>query len=235
MPTAKETGFVPEMYLSSYVHEQLSALHHCDTITVDPHKSGFCPYPGGAICYRDRRMNSFLSITAKVLYYHGKMILGDVGIEGSKPGAAAVGVMMANRVIIHNCFSDTWFKAKKKSTVQTSRLFYLNTSRGLVEYSSKQISFCLFVFLSFGFIFSLSLGPENCWGELFQNFFFEDLISSSLRRRRHLTSVRNVCEAAPGDPCFGSPTTGGPSSLCEFKMAVNIKDFMGIQVKDSNR
>ena len=41
-PTAKEAGFVPEMYLSSYVHEQLSALHYCDTITVDPHKSGFC-------------------------------------------------------------------------------------------------------------------------------------------------------------------------------------------------
>lgn len=113
MPTAKETGFVPEMYLSSYVHEQLSALHHCDTITVDPHKSGFCPYPGGAICYRDRRMNSFLSITTKVLYYHGKMILGDVGIEGSKPGAAAAGVMMANRVIIHDCFSDIGSKQKR--------------------------------------------------------------------------------------------------------------------------
>jgi len=99
MPTAKQTGFVPEMYLSTYVHDQLSALHHCDTITVDPHKSGFCPYPGGAICYRDRRMNSFLSIATKVLYYHGKMILGDIGIEGSKPGASAVAVMMANRVI----------------------------------------------------------------------------------------------------------------------------------------
>lgn len=98
MPTAKETGFVPEMYLSTYVHKQLSALYHCDTITVDPHKSGFCPYPGGAICYKDKRMNTFLAITRKVLYYHGKMVLGDIGIEGSKPGASAVGVMMANRV-----------------------------------------------------------------------------------------------------------------------------------------
>ena len=104
MPTAKETGFVPEMYLSSYVHEQLSALHHCDTITVDPHKSGFCPYPGGAICYRDRKMNSFLSITSKALFLHGNMLLNNVGIEGSKPGAAAVGVMMANRVTIYESF-----------------------------------------------------------------------------------------------------------------------------------
>ena len=99
-PTAKEAGFVPEMYLSSYVHEQLSALHYCDTITVYPRKSGFCPYPGGTICYRDEKMNSFLSINSKVPYLLGKTSLGDVGIEGSKPGAAAVGVMMANRVTI---------------------------------------------------------------------------------------------------------------------------------------
>lgn len=32
MQTAEETGFVPEMYLSSYVHEQLSALSQSDTI-----------------------------------------------------------------------------------------------------------------------------------------------------------------------------------------------------------
>ena len=75
-------------------------------------------YPGGAIGCRDRRMNSFLSITTKVLYYHGKTILGDLGIEGSKPGAAAVRVMMANRVTIHDCFSDIGSKAKKKSSLQ---------------------------------------------------------------------------------------------------------------------
>ena len=98
MQTVPETGFVPEMYLSSYVHEQLSALGKSDTITIDPHKSGFCPYPGGALCYRDGRMNTFLQINTTVVYYHGDKLLGDIGIEGSKPGAAAAGVMLANRV-----------------------------------------------------------------------------------------------------------------------------------------
>lgn len=93
-----EDGFVPELYLSTYVHEQLSALHQCDTITIDPHKSGFCPYPAGALCYRDSDMNTFLQITTAVAYYHGDVNLGDIGIEGSKPGAAAAGVMLANRV-----------------------------------------------------------------------------------------------------------------------------------------
>ena len=128
MPTAKQTGFVPEMYLSSYVHEQLSALHHCDTITVDPHKSGFCPYPGGAICYRDRRMNSFLSITSKALFLHGNMLLNNVGIKGSKPGAAAVGVMMANRVSIYESFSiSNVLKNSLYKTAQLLRLFFDKT------------------------------------------------------------------------------------------------------------
>ncbi|EDO26960.1 predicted protein, partial [Nematostella vectensis] len=89
--------FVPEMHLSTYTTKQLSAIPHLDTITIDPHKSGFCPYPGGAICYRDKRINSFLGITNQVLYYHGALNLGDVGIEGSKPGAAAAGITMAHR------------------------------------------------------------------------------------------------------------------------------------------
>lgn len=73
-------------------------MNQCDTITIDPHKSGFCPYPAGALCYRDKTMNTFLQITTTVVYYHGDMTLGDIGIEGSKPGAAAAGVMLANRV-----------------------------------------------------------------------------------------------------------------------------------------
>ena len=76
----------------------LKALKHCDTITCDPHKSGFCPYPAGAICYRDKNLNNFLNLSSGVLYYHGDSNLGDVGVEGSKPGAAASGVLLANKV-----------------------------------------------------------------------------------------------------------------------------------------
>lgn len=103
-PDTEQEGFVPEMYLSTYVQKQLSALQYCDTVTIDPHKSGFCPYPAGAICYRDKVMNSFLQAGAGVAYLHGKRTLGDVGIEGSKPGAAAAGVMLANRVMMCEIF-----------------------------------------------------------------------------------------------------------------------------------
>lgn len=95
---AAKEGFVPELQLNSHVTEQLKALNQCDTITVDPHKSGFCPYPAGAICYRNQDLNNFLSLTSDVVYYHGNINFGDLGLEGSKPGAAAAGVLLANRV-----------------------------------------------------------------------------------------------------------------------------------------
>ena len=84
--------------MNEYVQKQLIGLAQCDTITIDPHKSGFCPYPAGAICYRDERMNNALAVTVQVSYYYGSVNLGDWGLEGSKPGAAAAGVMFANRV-----------------------------------------------------------------------------------------------------------------------------------------
>ena len=98
MPSPQEEGFVPELCLNTHVKEQLMALNKCDTITVDPHKSGFCPYPAGAICYRNKDLNNFLSVASDVMYYHGNINLGDVGLEGSKTGAAACGVLLANKV-----------------------------------------------------------------------------------------------------------------------------------------
>ena len=44
-------------------------------------------------------MNTFLHINSEVPYLHGNMVLGNVGIEGSKPGAAAAGVMLASKVM----------------------------------------------------------------------------------------------------------------------------------------
>lgn len=100
----EDSGFIPRIFLSNYVNEQLSAVNQCDTITIDPHKSGFCPYPAGALCYKDKRMNTFLQITTNVVYYHGDMTLGDIGLEGSKPGAAAAAVRLANRVFKLNYY-----------------------------------------------------------------------------------------------------------------------------------
>ena len=68
-----------------------------DTITVDPHKAGYIPYPAGALCYRNKQMIFLIAQTSPVVFHDGEApTVGVYGIEGSKPGAAAVGVALSH-------------------------------------------------------------------------------------------------------------------------------------------
>lgn len=90
----------PAMSMSRYVTRQYEALGSADSITVDPHKAGYTPYPAGGLCYRNGSMRDLVSFTAPIVY-HGGMdpTVGVYGVEGSKPGAAAAGVYLSHRVI----------------------------------------------------------------------------------------------------------------------------------------
>jgi hypothetical protein len=90
----------PGIMLSPYVMRQILALPGTDSITVDPHKAGFAPYPAGALCYRNGAMRDMVSFKAPVVFHGGiDPTVGVYGIEGSKPGAAAAAVYLAHRVI----------------------------------------------------------------------------------------------------------------------------------------
>ena len=52
------------MTMSSYVTGQYKALGRADSITVDPHKGGYIPYPAGGLCYRNSAMRNLVSFTA---------------------------------------------------------------------------------------------------------------------------------------------------------------------------
>lgn len=90
----------PAVPLKQYVVKQFEALGHADSITVDPHKSGYVPYPAGALCYRNSAMRDLVTFSAPVVF-HGEAepTVGIYGIEGSKPGAAAAAVYLSHRVI----------------------------------------------------------------------------------------------------------------------------------------
>ena len=95
-----EGEMAPGIRLSDYVTGQLRALARCETVTVDPHKSGFIPYPAGALCYRNGGMRDVVAFTAPVVYHGGiDPTVGVYGIEGSKPGAAAAAVYLSHSVI----------------------------------------------------------------------------------------------------------------------------------------
>lgn len=90
----------PALPLSQYVSEQFAALGGTDSITVDPHKSGYIPYPAGALCYRNSAMRDLVTFSAPVVYQgEAEPTVGIYGVEGSKPGAAVAAIYLSHRVI----------------------------------------------------------------------------------------------------------------------------------------
>ena len=91
---------VPVYAMSPYVQRQYEALPLADTITVDPHKGGYIPYPAGTLCYRNAAMRNAISLRAPVVFHdQAEPSVGVYGVEGSKPGSAAAAVWLAHRVI----------------------------------------------------------------------------------------------------------------------------------------
>jgi glutamate/tyrosine decarboxylase-like PLP-dependent enzyme len=80
------------------------ALAGTDSITIDPHKLGYVPYPAGAFLCRDRRARDLVAVTPPYLAPAGgdptgEEFLGRFIFEGSKPGAAAAAVWLSHKVL----------------------------------------------------------------------------------------------------------------------------------------
>lgn len=90
----------PETYISNYFETHFDQIKYADSVTLDPHKSGFIPYPAGSLCYRNGAMRDLIAYTSPVVFHGGfDVTVGPYGIEGSKPGAAAASVYLSHKVI----------------------------------------------------------------------------------------------------------------------------------------
>lgn len=116
---------------SDKVYGAFAALGSVESITVDPHKLGYIPYPAGAYVARNSGMIVF--VTDKAPYaFEGHLEeqgdlrerlrnLGQYILEGSKPGASAASVHVSHRVLpLH---TDAFGKLLKKG-VRASEYFY---------------------------------------------------------------------------------------------------------------
>ena len=74
--------FVPAIVLKPSTVRALDALNNCDSITVDPHKSGYIQYPAGGLLYRDQRMRYLITWTSPIVYRNELESIGIYGIEG---------------------------------------------------------------------------------------------------------------------------------------------------------
>ena len=83
----------------------ISALARTDSVTIDPHKLGYVPYPAGALLVRDRRARALVSLDPPYLAPSEdparteEAFIGRWILEGSKPGAAAAAVWLSHRVV----------------------------------------------------------------------------------------------------------------------------------------
>jgi glutamate/tyrosine decarboxylase-like PLP-dependent enzyme len=70
---------------------KLDSLREVDSIVVDPHKHGLQPYGCGSIIFRDPSVGRFYKHDSPYTYFTSKeMHLGEISLECSRPGAAAV-------------------------------------------------------------------------------------------------------------------------------------------------
>ncbi|OZG74213.1 glutamate decarboxylase [Hahella sp. CCB-MM4] len=92
-------------WFRSSVFESMSQIHQCDSVTIDPHKMGYIPYPAGSLTYRNEKIINLLSFSAPYISSEtddggiNTRNIGESGIEGSKPGAAATAVYLSHQTI----------------------------------------------------------------------------------------------------------------------------------------
>jgi glutamate/tyrosine decarboxylase-like PLP-dependent enzyme len=94
--------YAPEPWPEEGVYRALSSLGRAESVTIDPHKLGFVPYPAGAVSFRDVRVRDLVAVEAPYLFHGEGDDAGYIGrfiFEGSKPGAAAAAVWMSHKVL----------------------------------------------------------------------------------------------------------------------------------------
>jgi glutamate/tyrosine decarboxylase-like PLP-dependent enzyme len=87
--------------------DALEVLGKCDSVTIDPHKLGYVPYPAGAVCFKSNIVKPLARQDAPyiedcagdVKTERGSDSVGVYILEGSKPGAAAASVWLSHTLI----------------------------------------------------------------------------------------------------------------------------------------
>jgi glutamate/tyrosine decarboxylase-like PLP-dependent enzyme len=83
----------------------MAALQDADSVTIDPHKLGYIPYPAGAFLLKDKRGRDLVATDPPYLSpatHPEGVIAPSIGrfiFEGSKPGAAAAAVWLSHKTI----------------------------------------------------------------------------------------------------------------------------------------
>jgi len=106
-------------------YDKIDKLKEVDSITIDPHKMGYTPYPGGAIIFKDHRVKD--NVSYKPPYLPGdendvsRLFIGQWTIEGSRPGAPAIACYLASKVVPLNLLG---YGKLMQETIKATALFW---------------------------------------------------------------------------------------------------------------
>ncbi len=124
----------PEIYLS------LMNFSESDSITIDPHKLGYTPYPAGVVSFKHSVVVEHIKQEAPYVFigemfkdYNAAPDISEVGsyiLEGSKPGATAASCYLAHKTIPLTLYGHgKIIKASLQSTIRLQRLMESHLSK----------------------------------------------------------------------------------------------------------
>ncbi len=115
------------------VYKALMSFPLSDSVTIDPHKMGYTPYPAGIVSFRNsivtehiKQEATYVFVGQREMDYNVYPDITEVGsyiLEGSKPGAAAASCYLAHKTIPLTLYGHG--KIVKSSLQSTIRLQHL--------------------------------------------------------------------------------------------------------------
>jgi tyrosine decarboxylase/aspartate 1-decarboxylase len=86
--------------LSPETRRAYDRLAEVDSVVIDPHKHGLQPYGCGCVLFRDPSVGRFYKHDSPYTYFSSKDLhLGEISLECSRPGAAAVALWATQRLM----------------------------------------------------------------------------------------------------------------------------------------
>jgi glutamate/tyrosine decarboxylase-like PLP-dependent enzyme len=86
--------------LPASARQAFDQIHQADSIVIDPHKHGLQPYGCGCILFRDSSVGSLYKHDSPYTYFSSaELHLGEISLECSRPGAAAVALWATQRLL----------------------------------------------------------------------------------------------------------------------------------------
>ncbi len=109
--------------LSAYARAQFDAIKHADSIVLDPHKHGLQPYGCGCIILKNPEEGRYYKHDSPYTYFTGDDLhLGEISLECSRPGAAAVALWSTQQLLPYNKNGE--FAEMLDCCLNTAQWFY---------------------------------------------------------------------------------------------------------------